>query len=84
MVVEGLSLLINKDIIIGKFLGYIFKAGDHRFSHLQYTEDIIIISEKKWSNIQIVMEILLLFESMSYLKINCQKNSIVGINVPHY
>lgn len=56
-------------------------AGYDRFSHLKYVDDTLIIGEKHWSNIRIIKENLLLFESMLGLKVNFQKSLLVGINV---
>ncbi|XP_058764714.1 uncharacterized protein LOC131638187 [Vicia villosa] len=81
IVAEGFSQLMKKAVDSGRFIGYKFEAGEKRFSHLQYADDTMIISEKRWTNIRTIQAILLLFESLSGLKVNFQKSSIIGINI---
>ncbi|XP_058727023.1 uncharacterized protein LOC131598440 [Vicia villosa] len=81
IVAEGFSQLMKKAVDTGRFFGYKFDGGEKRFFHLQYADDTMIISEKRWSNIRTLKAILLLFETMSGLKVNFQKSSITGINV---
>lgn len=42
----------------------------------------MIVGEKSWSNIIIIKEIMKLFEMMLGLKVNFQKSSQTGINIP--
>ena len=41
----------------------------------------MILGEKSWANIQAMRAILLLFESLSGLKVNFSKSHLVGVNV---
>lgn len=65
----------------GLYSRFRFESRVDRFSHLQYAYDMMIVGNKCWSNIRILKAILLLFKSMSGLKVNFQKSSLVGINV---
>jgi hypothetical protein len=67
----------------GRFTGYKFNGGDACFSHLQYADDTLIIGRKGWGNIRIIKANLMLFESMSGLKVNYHKSLLVGINIAH-
>ncbi|XP_058774729.1 uncharacterized protein LOC131649001 [Vicia villosa] len=84
IVAEAFSMMLKKAIGMGKFKGYKFDEGDERFSHLQYADDTLIICEKLWSNIWTIKGLILLFESMSGLKVNYLKSSLVGINVSQH
>lgn len=80
--VEAFNVMMKKAIELGKIKGYKFDVGSEIFSHLQYADDTLIICEKSWSNICTINGLIILFESMSGLKVNFLKSSIVGFNVP--
>lgn len=82
IIVESFNVLIKRAMESGRLVGYKFDVGDKRFSHLQYADDTMILCEKRLTNIRIIKAILLLFESMSRLKVIFQKCTIVGINIP--
>lgn len=44
--------MITKVIDLGKYSSYNFEKSDVKFSHLQYADDTLIITEKRWSNIK--------------------------------
>jgi hypothetical protein len=52
-----------------------------RVSHLQFTDDIVTFAEKSWANMRTIKAMLLLFETMSGLKVNFHKSLLVGVNV---
>jgi len=43
--------------------------------------DTLILGEKSWANIRTMRAILILFETLSGLKVNFTKNHLVGVNV---
>lgn len=43
---------MTKAIDLGKYSSYNFEKSDVKFSHLQYADDTLIITEKRWSNIK--------------------------------
>ena len=50
-------------------------------SHLQSADDTLILGDKSWANIRAMRAILLLFQSLSGLKVNFSKSCLVGVNV---
>jgi len=52
-----------------------------QLSHLQFTDDTLIVGEKSWSNVRFMRAVLLLFEDMSGLKVNFNKSMLTGVNV---
>jgi len=50
-------------------------------SHLQFTNDMLLLGVKSWANGRALKAILVLFEVMSGLKVNYHKSMLVGINV---
>jgi len=54
-----------------------------QLSHLQFTDDTLIVGEKSWSNVRSMRAVLLLFEDMSGLKVNFNKSMLTGVNVNH-
>jgi len=80
--VEGLHVMMNSVVAQGMFAPYMVGAhGDVDISHLQFTDDTLLVGVKSWGNIQILKSILLLFESVSGLKVNFHKSMLYGVNV---
>jgi len=52
-------------------------------SHLQFADDTLNLGDKSWANIRAMRAILLLFQSLSDLKVNFSKSCLVGVNVAH-
>ena len=52
-------------------------------SHLQFADDTLILGDKSWTNVRAMRAILLLFQSLSGLKVNFSKSCLVGVNVAH-
>ena len=50
-------------------------------SHLQFTDDTLLIRNKSWANVRAMRAGLVLFEAMSGLKVNFHKSSLVGVNI---
>jgi hypothetical protein len=44
-------------------------------------DDTLILGEKSWANVRGMCGALLLFESLSGLKVNFSKSQLVGVNV---
>lgn len=49
-------------------------------SHLEYSDDTIILGDMNWSNVRSIKDNLLLFELASNLKVNFHKSVLVGVN----
>ena len=64
------------------FTSYRVGSGDTTVvSHLQFTDDTLILGEKSWANIRAMRAILILFKALSGLKVNFSKSLLVGVNV---
>ncbi|MCI01257.1 cytochrome P450 [Trifolium medium] len=50
-------------------------------SHFQFADDTLIVGEKSWANIRVLKANLILFESISGLKVNFHKSLLVGVNI---
>jgi len=57
------------------------QVGDVRLTHLQFADDTLIIGEKSWQNVHSMHAVLLLFESISDLKVNFNKSMLTGVNI---
>jgi len=79
---EGFNALMESLLVNNLYTGYKVGSRDVTVvSHLQYADDTLILGEKSWANIQGMRAILLLFESLSGLKVNFSKSCLVGVNV---
>jgi hypothetical protein len=79
---EGFNVLMMSIIEAGLFCGY-FVGFDSALclSHLQFAYDTLIIGEKRWSNVRSIRAVLMIFEQLSGLKVNFNKNLLTGVNV---
>jgi hypothetical protein len=50
-------------------------------SHLQFAEDTLLPGTKSWANVRALRVVLLLLELMLGLKVNFNKNMLVGVNI---
>jgi mannosylglycoprotein endo-beta-mannosidase len=63
------------------FTGYIVGSGAPTVvSHLQFTNDILLMGVKIWANVRAQRAVLVIFEAMSGLKVNFHKSMLVGVN----
>jgi len=81
---EGFNVLMGALNRNNLFSGYqVGNSGSTTVSHLQFADDTLILGAKSWANIWAMRAILLLFQSMSGLKVNFSKSCLVGVNVAH-
>jgi len=79
---EGFNVLMNAVVGAHLFTGYGVGNGDEvRLTHLQFTDDTLIIGEKSWLNVRTMRSVLLLFEELSGLKVNFNKSMLTGVNI---
>ncbi|XP_039687884.1 uncharacterized protein [Medicago truncatula] len=79
---EGLNVLMKAVVGAQLFTGYgVGGANDVRVTHLQFTDDTLIIGEKSWPNVRSMTAVLLLFEEASGLKFNFHKSMLTCVNV---
>jgi hypothetical protein len=50
-------------------------------SHLQFADVTLLLGQKSWTNVCALQETLVIFESMSGLKVNFNKSLLVGVNI---
>jgi hypothetical protein len=50
-------------------------------SHLQFADDTLLLGAKSWGNVRVLRAVLVLFETMSDLKVNFHKSMLVGVNI---
>ena len=51
-------------------------------SHLQFADNTLLLGQKSWGNVRALRATLVIFESMSGLKMNFNKSLLVGVNIP--
>ncbi|MCH83355.1 putative non-LTR retroelement reverse transcriptase, partial [Trifolium medium] len=80
---EGLHVLMEAMVERNLFTGY--SVGDITpvsVSHLQFADDTLLLGSKSWANVRALRAVLVLFESMSGLRVNFNKSLLVGVNIP--
>lgn len=82
-VAEGFHVLVEKMLDLEKFRGFKFDNQSDQISHLQYTDDTLIIGAKSWYNVRTIKADFKLFEMISNLKVDFHKSLLVGINISH-
>ena len=79
---EGFHVLMESLSVNNLFSGYHMGGSESVIvSHLQFADDTLILGEKTWANMRGMRAVLLLFESLSGLKVNFSKSQLVGVNV---
>jgi hypothetical protein len=79
---EGLNVLMTGAVNLNLFTRY--SVGAHiptMLSHLQFADDTLLIGVKSWANVRALRVVMVLFESMSGLKVNYHKSMLFGINI---
>jgi hypothetical protein len=71
LVAEGLSVMMRDVVKSNLFTGYTVGSGAPTVvSHLQFTNDILLMGVKIWANVRAQRAVLVIFEAMSDLKVN--------------
>jgi hypothetical protein len=79
---EGLNVLMKVVVEQHMFMGYRIGVQDHVVvSHLQFADDTLQLGAKSWANVRALRAVLVLFETMSGLKVNFNKSMLVGVNI---
>ncbi|GAU44755.1 hypothetical protein TSUD_246480 [Trifolium subterraneum] len=82
LVAEGLNVLMEAAVERNLFTGYSFGERAHvSISHLQFADDTLLMGVKSWANVRALRPVLVLFETMSGLKVNFHKSLLVGVNI---
>ncbi|GAU41193.1 hypothetical protein TSUD_26180 [Trifolium subterraneum] len=83
LVAEGLNVLMKSMVERNLFSGYsVGEGASISISHLQFADYTLLLGDKSWANVRALRAVLLLFESMSGLKVNFNKSMLVGVNIP--
>ncbi|PNY01091.1 cysteine-rich receptor-like protein kinase, partial [Trifolium pratense] len=69
--------------VLDKEIWYNIEENDPvSVSHLQFADDTLLLGVKSWANVRALRAVLVLFETMSGLKVNFNKSMLVGVNIP--
>ncbi|PNX86587.1 cysteine-rich receptor-like protein kinase, partial [Trifolium pratense] len=80
---EGLHVLMEAMVESNLFTGYRVDETDPvSVSHLQFADDTLLLGTKSWAIVRALRAVLVLFETMSGLKVNFNKSLLVGVNIP--
>ncbi|CAJ2661804.1 unnamed protein product [Trifolium pratense] len=80
---EGLNVLMEAMVARNLFTGYSVGGQESIVvSHLQFADDTLLMGVKSWANVRALRAVLVLFETMSGLKVNFHKSMLVGVNIP--
>ncbi|CAJ2642053.1 unnamed protein product [Trifolium pratense] len=80
---EGLNVLMEAMVARNLFEGYSLGEFDPiSVTHLQFADDTLLMGAKSWANVWALRALLVLFETMSGLKVNFNKSMLVGVNIP--
>ncbi|GAU41847.1 hypothetical protein TSUD_177580 [Trifolium subterraneum] len=74
---EGLHVMMKTMVERNIFIGYRVGESDS-ISHLQFADDTLLLGEKSWANVRALGAVLVLFETMSGLKVNFNKSLPIG------
>lgn len=69
--------LVESNVFTGYRVG---TSNSMVISHLQFANDTSLFGTKSWANIRALHVVLILFETMSGLKINFHNSILVGVN----
>jgi len=79
---EGFHVLMESLSRNNLFSGYqVGRTAETSVTHLQFADDTLIVGNKSWANVRAMRASLLLFQSLSDLKVNFSKSYLVGVNV---
>ncbi|GAU45582.1 hypothetical protein TSUD_273820 [Trifolium subterraneum] len=80
---EGLHVLMEAMEEQRLFTGYsVGETTPLSVTHLQFADDTLLLGTKIWANVQALWVVLVLFVTMSGLKVNFNKSMLVGVNIP--
>ncbi|CAJ2630340.1 unnamed protein product [Trifolium pratense] len=83
MAAEGLHVLMEALVERNLFTGYsVGEIAPVSVSHLQFADDTLLMGTKCWANVRVLRAVLVLFESMSGLRVNFHKSLLVRVNIP--
>ncbi|GAU44567.1 hypothetical protein TSUD_367230 [Trifolium subterraneum] len=79
---EGLNVMMSAMVSNNLFTPYgLGPQNVVQVSHLQFADDTLLVGVKNWANVRALKAVLVLFESVSGLKVNFHKSMLFGVNV---
>ena len=79
---EGLNILMKSMVDNNLFTGYtVGTVNNVMVSHLQFADDTLLLGYKSWANVRALRATLIIFESLSGLKVIFHKSLLVGVNI---
>ncbi|MCI52296.1 cytochrome P450, partial [Trifolium medium] len=74
-----MEAMVDRNMFTGYSVG---ESNPVAVTHLQFADDTLLIGTKSWANVLALRTVLVLFETMSCLKVNFNKSMLVGVNIP--
>ncbi|CAJ2644200.1 unnamed protein product [Trifolium pratense] len=74
-----MEAMIERNLFTGYSVG---ERAQVSVLHLQFADDTLLMGTKSWANVRALRAVLVLFESMSGLRVNFHKSMLVGVNIP--
>ncbi|MCI51044.1 cytochrome P450, partial [Trifolium medium] len=74
-----MEAMVERNLFQGYSVGEIAPVS---VSHLQFADDTLLLGVKSWASVRALRVVLVLFETMSGLKVNFNKTMLVGVNIP--
>ncbi|CAJ2673841.1 unnamed protein product [Trifolium pratense] len=74
-----MEAMVARNLFVGYSLGELDPIS---VSHLQFADDTLLMGAKSWANVRALRALLVLFETMSGLKVKFNKSMLVGVNIP--
>jgi hypothetical protein len=79
---EGLNVMMSAMVSNNLFTTYgLGPQNEVQVSYLQFADDTLLVGAKNWANVRALKAVLVLFESVSGLKVNFHKSMLFGVNV---
>ena len=79
---EGLNILMKSMDDNNLFTRYtVGTANNVMVSHIQFAVDTLLLGNKNWANVRALRAALIIFESLSGLKVNFHKSLLIGVNI---
>ncbi|CAJ2644534.1 unnamed protein product [Trifolium pratense] len=74
-----MEAMVERNMFMGYSVGELAQVS---VSHLQFADDTLLMGTKSWANVRALRAVLVLFESLSGLRVNFHKSMLVGVNIP--
>lgn len=80
--VEGLNIMMNPNDEARMFSSYkVVKEEAVSITHLQFSDDTLVLGENSWANIRVLQENLIIFVVISSSKVSFNRIMLIVVNV---